>query len=764
MQIRGAVALFVLIAAALTGTTGRAVAAETGGTASMTRRTQLVNVPSTYPVSVTNTGTMSIKRVQITAPTGFTLQSCGTPTGFTVVKGTNACTYTDSNPYPTGAVKTFLFKLSTAARATDISGVIKVSISTVASGATFTNVPATTTGALTTKAHVWEITNVGVVAGTAPALGATPCPVGHTGTVNATVKLVVCGRNRGNAALTPLAANSSATGTLLQSAGTFSSTSLSKTVGDPVVLAVWNGAKLAATSGTKALTATLGSATTATSAPIALKPYTLSGGTNAPTAANDTASTSDGPAVVVPVRANDTGTDILVTAVGTPTNGGTATVTNGGNDVTFNPGAAFENLATGATRTSSFTYTITATGGLTASATVTVTVTGVDDATVNANVGNSAYTEGGAPVTLSSTFTVTDSDSPNLTSGIVSINDGLKPGDELLFTNTAQLTGTYYSAQGTLLIEGTAPPATYQAAMRTVQFRNITNDNPGGSRLLNLGAGDGNLTTAAAGYLVVSSVNDAPTITGLETSALAYTEQSATAVALTTTAVVGDADSPLLQSGSVKITSGLKAGDELVYTTTSGISGSYNAATGTLSLTTANGPASYQAALRAVKFRNLTNENPGGPRVVSFTLSDGSASTTVTRNLTVTNVDDKTTLTVDAGPINYTKGTPAVLVAPNGTLSDVDSPTITGLSVGFDEDVAAGDEILFTNTAKITATYYPEGYIVLQGTATLAEYQAALRTISYRNLTNNAPPASRELYFNVLNMAGSVPHRTLAIS
>ena len=55
-----------------------------------------------------------------------------------------------------------------------------------------------------------------------------------------------------------------------------------------------------------------------------------------------------------------------------------------------------------------------------------------------------------------------------------------------------------------------------------------------------------------------------------------------------------------------------RAGDELVFTNQSGISGSYNAGTGVLTLTGTATVANYQAALRSIQFRS-TNVDPGRP-------------------------------------------------------------------------------------------------------------------------------------------------------
>ena len=73
-------------------------------------------------------------------------------------------------------------------------------------------------------------------------------------------------------------------------------------------------------------------------------------------------------------------------------------------DVSFDPNGAFEDLATGETRTTSFTYTLVDVDGATATATVTVTVTGMNDAPTT--VGSVA-TRGNADSEVIAPFDVT---------------------------------------------------------------------------------------------------------------------------------------------------------------------------------------------------------------------------------------------------------------------------------------------------------------------------------------------------------------------
>src|SRR5204862_30520 len=103
-------------------------------------------------------------------------------------------------------------------------------------------------------------------------------------------------------------------------------------------------------------------------------------------------------------------------------------------------------------------------------------------------------------------------------------------------------------------------------------------------------------------------------------------------------------DNASLPSGTVTISGNYQNGqDVLGYTAPVGnpITGSFNAATGTLTLTGPGTLAQWQAALRAVSYKNSSDTPNSSPRTVSFQLSDGAlASNSVTRSVTVTPTND----------------------------------------------------------------------------------------------------------------------------
>lgn len=99
--------------------------------------------------------------------------------------------------------------------------------------------------------------------------------------------------------------------------------------------------------------------------------------------------------------------------------------------------------------------------------------------------------------------------------------------------------------------------------------------------------------------------------------------------------------------------------------------------------------------------------------------------------------------------MNYVNGSSAVLVDDNVSISDVDSTTLTGATVSISNNYQSSEDSLqFTNQNGITGSY-SSGTLTLSGTASLAAYQAALRSVKYfdSNLSPNA--ATRTIQFNV---------------
>src|SRR6185437_14084718 len=106
-------------------------------------------------------------------------------------------------------------------------------------------------------------------------------------------------------------------------------------------------------------------------------------------------------------------------------------------------------------------------------------------------------------------------------------------------------------------------------------------------------------------------------------------------------------------------------------------------------------------------------------------------------------------VTTTAGNLAYTENAGAVAIDPGLTVTDSDNTNLTGATVAITAGfVSAQDTLAFTNQLGITGNYNSgTGVLTLTGTTTVANYQAALRTVTYQNSSDN-PTASRTITFS----------------
>ncbi len=108
--------------------------------------------------------------------------------------------------------------------------------------------------------------------------------------------------------------------------------------------------------------------------------------------------------------------------------------------------------------------------------------------------------------------------------------------------------------------------------------------------------------------------------------------------------------------------------------------------------------------------------------------------------LSATVIDNIETSNLPYAP--YSAATP---VTATLTLSDADSVDLTGATIAI-IGYQAGDVLNFSNTPNITGTFN-NGTLTLVGTDTVANYEAALRSITY--LSTSSSPAERTIEFQV---------------
>ena len=358
-----------------------------------------------------------------------------------------------------------------------------------------------------------------------------------------------------------------------------------------------------------------------------------------------------------------------------------------------------------------------------ATATRTVTVTDTDQTpVVVSTTGTTTYIGGMAATVVDGGVTVSDRDNATLASGTVSIGSGFSSGDTLSFSNTSSSTfgnisATYDSSTGVLTLTSATSSATdaqWANAFDAVTLSSTSTTY--GNRTISFVVNDGSENSAAASK-TFDVANPDPVVT-TDTGSAAFTAGDnvviQTPVAIDPGLTVTDPASSTLASATVSITGNFHAGEDVLSLgPIAGISESYDASTGVMTLTAGAGvtTAQWQAALEAVTYTDTAITPNTVTRTISFTVNDGSnTSAAATRTVTVADTDQTPVVVSTAGTTAYIGGMNATVIDGGVSVSDRDNATLASGTVSIGSGFSSGDILSFTNTnnttfGNISATY-----------------------------------------------------------
>ncbi|NDY73861.1 SBBP repeat-containing protein [Desulfobacter hydrogenophilus] len=254
-------------------------------------------------------------------------------------------------------------------------------------------------------------------------------------------------------------------------------------------------------------------------------------------------------------------------------------------------------------------------------------------------------------------------------------------------------------------------------------------------------------TTPYAGVAFVSKVDLVANIPAelSGSSDLTFYEGDA-AISLFSLISITDVDSDYhIASAEISISSGFEPiNDLLLFNNQTGITGSYDSATGILTLTGIATIQDYETAIHSIQFSNNSQNPSSTERVITLTVNDiEEDSLPLNSTLSVTPVNDVPIID-NASDVDFQENATGVFLFPDLNLDDVDNTELTGatlkLSSGF---FATEDSLVFIDQNNISGTYdSATGILQLSGTASLADYQTAIRSIQYVN-TSEAPSSSQ---------------------
>ncbi|MFZ6045561.1 DUF4347 domain-containing protein [Pseudomonas sp. CR3202] len=223
--------------------------------------------------------------------------------------------------------------------------------------------------------------------------------------------------------------------------------------------------------------------------------------------------------------------------------------------------------------------------------------------------------------------------------------------------------------------------------------------------------------------ITVTAIDDAPVVTTSGGSA-AFIEGdnvASTPMVIDPGITLSDADSSLLQSATVTIVGGFQSGQDVLAfssnpATMGDITGSYNSATGVLTLTSAGGAsaAQWQAALRVVTYGNSSDTPATATRTIGFAVSDGNSfSATANRTVTVATTNDA----------------PIVTVPGSITVSEDVATAITGISFS-DLDAGGGSVTVTLSVPSGSLGATSGGGVTVGGTASALTLTGSISNIN----------------------------------
>ena len=354
---------------------------------------------------------------------------------------------------------------------------------------------------------------------------------------------------------------------------------------------------------------------------------------------------------------------------------------------------------------------------------------------------------------ITGSLIVRDADSANLVRAAVQIYPNYFPGEDVLaFKNTSAITGSFNPLTGLLLLTGKANVIDYQAALQSVTYQNLSVNPHTAIRRFEFAANDGkNQSNIGYRFFKITPVNDPPVISNVENTSHAYVEKTPPAP-ITSLLTLKDVDNVYLAHATVQLFPNyFPAEDRLSFSDTSAISSSWDSNTGTLTLTGYDTVANYQIALRSVKYAN-TSSNPNTLiRRFQISVNDGGADSNVAfRYFTITPVNDPPAISnTETDPHAYIEKDPATQITATLMLNDIDSATMAHATVQLSPNYFKGEDVLaFANTNAISGTWNAStGTLTLAGFDSVANYQDALRSVTYQNLSSNPKTTIRRFQF-----------------
>jgi large repetitive protein len=322
---------------------------------------------------------------------------------------------------------------------------------------------------------------------------------------------------------------------------------------------------------------------------------------------------------------------------------------------------------------------------------------------------------------------ITDVDNTQMVGGSVAIvNNFVAAEDALKFTNQNGISGSYNAGTGVLALTGTATIAQYEQALASVQYHNSNGDPSRLTRRIRFLVNDGEANSNAHFRNINFDIpqNNPPDIFDEDNNGpltiIEFTINEDEVLNTCITAIDPDGDGVLI--GGITV-DGPSGGSTVIGT-------------------------------NPLCFTFTPTPNFNGKHIMDFEICDDRvppACTTVRVIITVLPVNDPPVITGTPNPIQYPFSKADIIIDPAIVITDPDDTHMEGAEVWISQNhLAAEDELLFTDQSGITGVYEDAvGKFTLTGTATIAQYMTALRSIRYFNSVADPTMLPRTISFRV---------------
>src|SRR5262245_5371082 len=249
-----------------------------------------------------------------------------------------------------------------------------------------------------------------------------------------------------------------------------------------------------------------------------------------------------------------------------------------------------------------------------------------------------------------------------------------------------------------------------------------------------------------------------------------FTEGGAAVAIADADAAVSEPDSTNIVSATITLTN--PQTDDLLSVSglPAGISASaYDPATGILTLSGSDSLANYETALQLIQFSNSNIDPSNVTRVINIVVNDGVSNSNTAKAFIQVEAVNNAAPVVDLDSDNsggsfrstfrttFTEnGAPVPIADLDTTITDADSTNLVSATITL-TNPQTGDLLAVSGAlpGAITASAYDPltGILTFTGSATLADYEAALQQILYSNTGNN--PATDDRVISVVGNDGA---------